>query len=159
LKTKMVKGSLTVEMSYLVPIILFLFVSLVQATFYFHDKAVLAGAAYETAVVGSTKMREKEPPDEETLAALCRERIGRKCLLFSGTTVEVDLEEKEIIVKIRAARRGFSVSVEKRAAVTDPEKKIRDARKGKEFASGAFNYITGADFVSGGLPDTDASDQ
>ena len=32
--------------------------------FYYHDKNIIAGAAYETAVVGSNKAREK--PDSQT---------------------------------------------------------------------------------------------
>ncbi len=159
MKMKMVKASLTIEMSYLIPIILFLFAGCVLSSFYFHDKAVLAGAAYETAVVGSTKMREKQPPDEETLKALFQERVGRKCLLFSGSTVEVTVGKEEITVRAHAARRGFTVSVVKKAAITDPEKKIRNVQIGKELINGALDYVRGADFVSGGLPDEDAGDQ
>ena len=57
---KNLKGSMTVELSFLMPIILLLIMSSILAAFYFHDKNVLAGAAYETAVVGSTKIREKD---------------------------------------------------------------------------------------------------
>lgn len=45
------KGSMTVEMSFLMPIILLLLMNSILAAFYFHDKNILAGAAYETAVI------------------------------------------------------------------------------------------------------------
>ena len=49
----------TVEMSFLMPIIMLLVMSSIYAFFYYHDKNIIAGAAYETAVVGSNKAREK----------------------------------------------------------------------------------------------------
>lgn len=48
----------TVEMSFLMPIIMLLVMSSIYAFFYYHDKNIIAGAAYETAVVGSNKARE-----------------------------------------------------------------------------------------------------
>ena len=36
-----------------------LVMSSIYAFFYYHDKNIIAGAAYETAVVGSNKAREK----------------------------------------------------------------------------------------------------
>lgn len=47
----------TVEMSFLMPIIMLLVMSSIYAFFYYHDKNIIAGAAYETAVVGSNKAR------------------------------------------------------------------------------------------------------
>lgn len=47
-----VQGSMTVEMSFLMPIILFLIMGCILSVFYYHDKIILSGAAYETAVVG-----------------------------------------------------------------------------------------------------------
>ena len=49
----------TVEMSFLTPIIMLLVMSSIYAFFYYHDKNIIAGAAYETAVVGSNKARER----------------------------------------------------------------------------------------------------
>ena len=43
------KGSAVVEMSYIIPLFLGLFVLIVHAVFYYHDKAVLNAAAAETA--------------------------------------------------------------------------------------------------------------
>ena len=46
-------GSFTIEASFVVPIILMVFMASVYIIFYFHDKNILSGAVYETAVVGS----------------------------------------------------------------------------------------------------------
>ena len=57
-------GMITVEMTYIVPVILLIFFLSIMGIFYFHDKEVIAACAYEAAVVGSAKAREKDasPP-------------------------------------------------------------------------------------------------
>lgn len=139
MRKNMLKGSMTVEMSFLMPLILLLLMSSILAIFYFHDKNILAGAAYETAVVGSTKMREKEKADSSQLTSLCEERIAGKCILFGKSSIEVSADETEVVVKISAKKGKFGVSVIKKAAVTDPEKFIRDIRRIKEIGNGAKN--------------------
>ena len=49
-RRKEFKGSAVVEMSYIIPLFLGLFVLLVHAVFYYHDKAVLTGAAQAAAM-------------------------------------------------------------------------------------------------------------
>ena len=100
---KRAQGSMTVEMSFLMPMVLFLIMGCILAVFYYHDKNILSGAAYETAVAGSTKAREK-----------------------GGVTKE---ELEQIEVTAAASGKGMKVSVSKRAAVTDPEKYIRNMRR------------------------------
>lgn len=124
------------EMSFLVPIILMLIMSTILAAFYFHDKNILAGAAYETAVVGSTKMREKEGVTQEELEKLFWERARGKCILFSHISASASVGEKEIQIDASAKKGRLALSVVKKAAVTEPEKHIRNVRRLKEIAGG-----------------------
>ena len=64
-----VKGSTTVEMAYVMPLIFLVFLIIVRTTFYYHDKSILDGMAYEavtTAVQTARNPRAKEA-DVETL--------------------------------------------------------------------------------------------
>lgn len=131
------KGSMTVEMSFLMPMIMFLIMGCILAVFYYHDKNVLSGAAYETAVAGSTRMRERDGIDEGELEALYAERTEGKCILFAGSSAQVSVGGKEIVVEATAQKGRFMLSVLKKAAVTDPEKYIRDRRRMKEVIDGA----------------------
>ena len=140
----------TVEMSLLMPIIMLLIMSSIYAFFYYHDKNIIAGAAYETAVVGSNKAREK--PDSQTrsgdrsgdrsgtdvaeLETLFQSRVNGKCILLSTIQGQVTVEEDEVCVRAQGTWRKMKVSVEKRAAITEPEKKLRDIKKIKEFVNG-----------------------
>lgn len=128
MKKYMVRGSMTVEMSVLMPMILFLIMGCILAVFYFHDKNILSGTAYETAVVGSTKARDKNGVKPGELEALFHQRVKDKCILLTRTQVSVQIEKDEIEVIAGGSRRNIKVSVIRRAAITEPEKKIRNQR-------------------------------
>ena len=97
--------------------------------FYFHDKNILNSAAYEAAVVGSSKQRMKEGISEEELNTFLKERIKGKCILFSSCQMSVSIQDEEVIVQVRARKNGYSVAIERKAKVTEPEKRIRDRRR------------------------------
>ena len=48
-----VKGSTTVEMAYVMPLIFLVFLIIVRTTFYYHDKSILDGMAYEAVTTGN----------------------------------------------------------------------------------------------------------
>jgi hypothetical protein len=127
-KQRWLKGSFTVEMAFLIPMILFLIMGCIRISFYYHDKNIIAGAAYETAVTGSTKVREKDGISESELNALFKER----CILFSRIRVQSSVGKDEIKVQAATRRKKMAISVESRAAVTEPEKYIRDIRRIKK---------------------------
>ena len=122
-------GSLTVEMSFLMPVILLLIMGTILAVFYYHDKNILSGAAYETAVVGSTKAREKDEIETGELETLFRQRVYGKCILFAWSNASIEIGEKEIKVAVTAIYKYMTVSIVQRAAMTEPEKDIRELRK------------------------------
>ncbi len=125
----------TVEMSFLAPLMLLLIMSSVFGIFYFHDKNIIEGAAYETVAVGAGKAREKGMIDEGGLKKLFEERVGDKCILFDGAAATVRISD-EIEILAEGEKRGMNVSVIKRMPVTKPEQKIRDMRRMKGLGNG-----------------------
>lgn len=135
----------TVEMSFLMPVIMLLVMSNMYVFFYYHDKNVISGAAYETAVVGSNKAREKKNEKAENtengadaveLKTLFQNRVNGKCILLSEIHSQVSISEDEICVQAWASWKKLRLNVEKRAAVTEPEKKLREIKKIKELVNG-----------------------
>ena len=126
---KKYQGSLTVEAAYLMPVIGMILAVSILALFYFHDKNIISSCAYETAVVGSTKAREKDGVSPYILIRAFQERIHGKCILFPDAAVEVQVKENLILVHAYSRRKGMTVSAEHRMKVTDPEKYIRDLRR------------------------------
>lgn len=129
----------TVEMSYLMPVVLMVIMSSIFGIFYFYDKNIISGAAYETAVVGSTKAREGTDVEREELEALFYERTGNKCILFDRIQVSVSVSNEKIEILGTGTSGGMSVSVLKCMPVTEPEKRIRDIRRLKGAGNGKEN--------------------
>lgn len=123
------QGSLTVEAAYLMPIIGMVLAAGILVLFYFHDKNIISSCAYETAVIGSTKAREKEAVKADMLVQAFKERICGKCILFPDADVEVQVGKNQIEVLAYSQRNGMRLSVKHTIKVTDPEKNIRNLRK------------------------------
>ena len=76
----------------------------------------------------STKARDKNGVKPGELEALFHQRVKDKCILLTRTQVSVQIEKDEIEVIAGGSRRNIKVSVIRRAAITEPEKKIRNQR-------------------------------
>nr|WP_317449359.1 pilus assembly protein [uncultured Sellimonas sp.] len=128
------KGSFTVEAAVLVSAVLFLVYGIIMVLFYYHDKNILAGTAYETAVISGRKQKQESPFQEEEIQQLWKERISGKMILFREAEVEVECQKEYVWISVQASRRMLRITVEAKAALTEPEKKIRDMRKLKKAA-------------------------
>lgn len=126
------QGSTIVEMAYLMPVVLLAWMLIIFALFYYHDKSIVNGAAYETAVVSSEILHEEGELPEGKMERYFQERIRRKMLFFGGASVQISSEEDRVSVKARAAAKGLRISVERSAAVTVPEERIRKLKAGKD---------------------------
>lgn len=122
-------ASFTVEMSVIAPLALFLIMGCILVIFYYHDRNILSAAAYETAVVGGTKAREKEGADAGELETLFRDRVRGKCILLAQARAGVTVSEEAVRVDVTASGAGMRMSLSRQAAVTDPEKEIRRIRR------------------------------
>ncbi|MDL2249156.1 hypothetical protein M2145_001693 [Lachnospiraceae bacterium PF1-21] len=124
MKRKTVKGSFTIEMTYLMGIFAFVFITVIYTIFYFHDKAVLNSAAYECAVVGSMKARKKDFEKEE-LEVLLRERVNGRCLFLTVSAEKVTLDEKRVLVELLGSKGPAKVAIRQEAAITYGEDTLR----------------------------------
>lgn len=100
----------------------------VYIIFYFHDKNILSGAAYETAVVGS----ERKSYKKEELEAYFRRRIKGKLIVFSNVKENIEVEKEEITVTCSAKKRRMKIKVSASVKQTEPETYIRNVRKIKK---------------------------
>ena len=103
----------------------------ILASFYYHDKLILTGAAYETAAVAAQSAG-KGRVKAGQLESLFVQRVKGKCILTSNAQANVMVGKDEIEVYAIAFLRAMKISVVKKAAVTEPEKYIRDMQRLKE---------------------------
>lgn len=127
-KKGVVKGSVTIEMAYILPIVLLVFLLVIYTVFYYHDKNILIGAAAETAVTGTQAARQKGK-EEVDLQSFYRERVNGKLILLRITEIEVSKSKAKIEVSVSAGNGKMHVSVIQRARIPKPEDKIRKKRQ------------------------------
>lgn len=125
MEKKGLKGVVTVEMSYILPMILFVLALVVYTVFYFHDKNILIGAAAETAVLGAQMERKPDARGQTDLSEFCNRRIAGKMILFGKPAINVEVTDKQVTVSAAANHRGMSLEVRQQAPVLKPEDKIR----------------------------------
>ncbi len=111
-------------MSYIMPLFLFLFVLIIHTVFYFHDKAVLNGAACETAVLGA-QLERKKGAEEYDMEAFFLERTKGKLIIMTDPGVSVIKGNNEVTVEVSARRSMMKLSVCQKAVIAKPEEKIR----------------------------------
>ena len=119
-------GSAVIEMSYIMPIFLGLFVLLIHTVFYFHDRAVLNGAAGETAILGV--QAERREGTQYDLEGFFRERTDGKLIYMTAVDVSVSRTEDEITVSASAEKKFMKITVSQKARFVNPEKNIRRMR-------------------------------
>lgn len=118
-----VNGSTVIEMSYIIPLFLGLFVLIVHAAFYYHDKSVMNAAAAETAVLGAQTVRREGT--EYDLEEFFIERIQGKLIWMTGVSASVSKTDREITVEASAHRSIMELSVCQKARIVCPEDKLR----------------------------------
>ena len=112
-KMRWVSGNSVIEMSYIMPLFFSLFVIIIHTVFYYHDKAIIGGAAAESAVMGAQYVRRYDKNYD--IEAFFQEKIHGKLIYM--TDVNVIAEE---------AKRSFmKTNVKRTADIVNPEKKIR----------------------------------
>lgn len=121
-------GVITVEMSYLMPIILMVFLMTIYSVFYYHDKNILLGAASETAILGTQMERKPDEKGKTDLEAFFQERIHGKLVLFSGAQVSVSISSDQVNVSVSAQKGHMKIKAVQKAYVVVPEKKIRQKK-------------------------------
>ena len=100
------KGNFTVEAAILASALLFIVYGIIMALFYYHDKNILTGTTYETAVIAGRKQKRESPFSEEEVKQLWRERISGKMILFRKAEVEIRCHKEYVSI--------FSTSIEEK---------------------------------------------
>ena len=129
IRTMELNGMFTVEMAYIVPFILMIFFLSIMGIFYYHDKALTAAAAHETAAIAGTKVREKDEVTETVVSTIFEERIRGKCIVFYNLSVNVKVNKDQITITEDATKGRMKLSVVESSSITKPEEKIRSYRK------------------------------
>lgn len=126
------RGSMTIEASYLLPLVLVVFCVTITLLFYYHDKIVLMGTVHETAAYGAGT---KEAGEDE-LRSYAKARVNGRLLLFATMEPEITIEKEQVQVVCTARKKQVAVRVTCTVSRTEPEDYIRSIRKLKKLGEG-----------------------
>lgn len=122
---KTIKGALTIEAAYLIPLILLVLAVVVHLLFYNHDKNILLGTMHETAAYGAGL----EQAEEGILADYFTERTKGKLLFFTELVSEIKFTDDKVVVKCTARKSSILLKLTCAVNQTAPEDYIRSVRK------------------------------
>lgn len=123
-----VRGSATIEMVYCMSLFLLLFLLTVYSGFYFHDKNIVNGIAYEASVVAAGQLRQGAEAEVD-MQPFIQERLRGKLLLLRYESNEIEREKHTVRIKIRASYKWMKTQAESCAVIPRPEEKIRKRRR------------------------------
>ncbi len=102
-------ASLTVESSYIIPLILWMILVVIYGGFYFHDKNIIHGAAYELSVIARQQWEKPEGVEVEELYGYGQEQMREKLLLFENVDISIEESGEEVRVELYAEKNFFDV--------------------------------------------------
>ena len=129
IRTMELNGMFTVEMAYIVPFILMVFFLSIMGIFYYHDKALTAAAAHETAAIAGTKVREKDEVTETVLSTIFEERIRGKCIVFGNPSENAKVNKDQITVTADATKGRMKLSAAESSSITKTRRKDKKLSK------------------------------
>ena len=121
-------GSITVEMSYVLPMIVIIIFVLIYTVFYYHDKAVLSGAVAETVEQGIEDVR-NDNNDRTDLKVYLKNRIGNKLIWLKVSKINISKTSNRVKVSVLAEKKFFKTKVYLEGSVPYPEERLREKKK------------------------------
>ena len=114
-------------MAILMPILISIFIVVVQLLFYYHDKNVLTAAVYEVTVEGSSREYSKEE-----LGLLLQEKINHRMILFTNIQADIVMNTSEIKLHCKSTKQGMVLQAEVIMYRKRPEGIIRNVLRMKK---------------------------
>ena len=125
------KASATIEVTYIMPVILLVFMVAVHSGFYYHDKNILQGTIYEATIIGAQQYRLEDSVDSESVRLFVEEKCKGKLLFFNLASLTIKEEKNEVRIEATMKKRGMSIKIQKSMPLLKQENHIRDLRRVK----------------------------
>lgn len=132
MKSKQVKGSMTIEMTYIMPVILLVFAVTIYCTFYLYDKNILCAIAYEGVVIGKNQYATATGIEEEELEKFPLENGENRLLFFVLDDVKIEVEEDAIGIDLHVEKGIMGITVSQSMPLVEQEAYVRKMRLLKE---------------------------
>lgn len=138
-RNKRIKASTTVELSYIMPVIFFVFLVVIYIGFYFHDKNVINGLIYEASIIGTSNYRNEGEVNLEEIELFLIERAAIRLLFFPEPDIEVSVAGSNLSICAESKNGVMSMEVVKTYPLLEIESKIREAMRIEEVVEETVN--------------------
>ena len=125
------KGSATIEILYIMPVVFLMYVSIIYLGFFFHDKNVLQLVAVEATAIGQSQYRNMGKLNIEDMTTFIQEKANKRLLFFEEPDIQIEEREKCIYVRLHSCTRSLEITAEKGRILWNPEEKIRGDERWK----------------------------
>lgn len=119
------KAVYTVEIAFIMPVIILLLSGVILTGFYFHDKNVLYGKIYEMGSISRQEYRSPEGIDTGKLELVLSESCQNKLLLFTDVSCSIVEDSNGVLITGEMKSRGRKVTSSKYFTLNDVENSIR----------------------------------
>lgn len=122
------KGSTTIELALMIPVVLLVIVVVIQSAFYYHDKNVIYGKVYELGAIVQQQERLVSGIDTQELEAHYKEGVDNKLILFSEITCSVKETTGGIKVNVTTEKGLMALKIEREFGLYYPEQNVRSRK-------------------------------
>ncbi|HIW21471.1 MAG TPA: pilus assembly protein [Candidatus Dorea intestinavium] len=130
-KRKKLKGSATIEMAVIVPLILGILMLIIFTIFYFHDKNIITASLMEVVMISANKDHDKAELTVAEIEDAIAERIDDKCIFLQYSVEDIELSKEKIKVEVTAQKGRFKTRIYQSMPLLKPEKEIREEKRWK----------------------------
>lgn len=130
-KRKKLKGSATIEMAVIVPLILGILMLIIFTIFYFHDKNIITASLMEVVMISANKDHDKAELTVAEIEDAIAERIEDKCIFLQYSVEDIELSNEKIKVEVTAQKGRFKTRIYQSMPLLKPEKEIREEKRWK----------------------------
>lgn len=119
------KGSTTIELAMMMPVVLLVITVVVQASFYYHDKNLIYGKVHELGAIAIQQERSITGFEREVLVEHYKGSLEDKLLLFGEVSCEVVKVGDRIRISVAAEKGIMALSINREVTLQYVEQSIR----------------------------------
>ncbi len=132
---KRFKASTTIELAYMMPIVLLAFTSIIYLAFYFHDKSILYSTLMEGTIIQKQQLHVQEPIKEADLEKHIKYQLSNKLLFFKLSSLNIVVTSEQINIEAIIEKHNLKIKEKNQRLLKRPEDNIRNINRIGDVAS------------------------
>lgn len=129
MKNKKLKASTTIELAYMMPVVLLVFTYIIYLSFYFHDKSILYSVLVDSTMIQKQQLRAQQPIEKTDLEQNIQKQLSKKLLFFKLKNLDIVITSKQITIKAVIEKNKLKILEKSQMRLEKPEDNIRTVNR------------------------------